>query len=74
MYAVEFETVTDGKTIQIPDEYCIFDPQNIRVILLMDQKKTNREDRIPGTAKGRLIVSEDFDEPLDEETLGLFYK
>ena len=30
MYAVEFETVAEGKTIHIPEEYAEFDSKNVK--------------------------------------------
>ena len=74
MYAVEFETVAEGKTINIPDEYAEFDSQNIKVILMMNSQDNSQNRRIPGTAKGMIIMSDDFEQPLDEETAKRFYQ
>jgi len=74
MYAVEFETVVDGNIIHIPKSYKEFDSQNVKVILMIDSKDSNQGKRIPGTAKGRVIISDDFELPLDKETTELFYQ
>ena len=78
MVAIEFETVVEGKTINIPDEYAEFDSQNVKVILMMNPKAQNKsneqEKRIPGTAKGKIFLADDFEQPLDDETIKLFYQ
>ena len=74
MYAVEFETVVKGKSIPIPEEYPEFDSKNVKVILMMEPKKKSRGKRKPGTAKGKIFVSDDFEKPLDEAVLKLFYQ
>lgn len=67
-YAVEFETVADGKVIHIPDDYPEFESKNVRVIIMMDSIGIEKKKRIPGTAKGKIVVADDFDQPLDEES------
>lgn len=78
MYAIEFETVVEDKTIHLPEEYAEFDSKNVKVILMMDPKTKNKPNekvkRIPGTAKGKIFLSDDFEQPLDEETIKLFYQ
>ena len=76
MYAVEFETVADGKTIHIPDEYAEFESRNVKVILMMNPRNKNKsqEKTKPGTAKGKIFISDDFEQPLDEETIKQFYQ
>jgi hypothetical protein len=74
MYAVEFESVVEGNSIHIPEEYPEFESHNVKVILMMEPKKKQRGKRKPGTAKGKIFVSDDFEQPLDEETLKLFYQ
>ena len=43
MYAIEFETVVEDKTIHLPDEYAEFDSKNVEVILMMDHNKTQNK-------------------------------
>lgn len=74
MYAVEFDTVVDGKIIHIPEEYTEFESQNVKVILMMEPKNNSQEKRKPGTAKGKIFISDDFEQPLDEETIKQFYQ
>ena len=74
MYTVEFETIVKDKTISIPDEHNEFELQNVKVIVTMANHNNFLEERKPGTAKGRFIMADDFERPLDEETLELFYK
>jgi len=74
MYAVEFETVTEGKTIQIPEEYAEFDSKNVKVILMMNSQNNSQTRRKPGTARGKIFISDDFEQPLDEETTRRFYQ
>ena len=78
MVAIEFETVVEGKTIQIPEEYAEFDSQNVKVILMMNPKaqdKSNKQEkRVPGSAKGKIFLADDFEQPLDDETIKLFYQ
>lgn len=78
MYAIEFEAVVEGKTIHLPEEYAEFDSQNVKVILMMNQKTQNKsnekEKRIPGSAKGKIFLADDFEQPLDDETIKLFYQ
>ncbi len=78
MYAIEFETVVEDKTIHLPEEYGEFDSKNVKVILMMDpktkDKPNEKEKRIPGSAKGKIFLSDDFEQPLDEETIKLFYQ
>ena len=78
MVAIEFETVVEGKTIHIPEEYAEFDSQNVKVILMMNPKTQNKsnekEKRTPGSAKGKIFLADDFEQPLDDETIKLFYQ
>jgi ATP-dependent DNA helicase RecG len=67
MYAVEFETVVDNNCIHIPGKFREFDSQKVKVILMMTPEKRMRGKRKPGTAKGKIIVSDDFEQPLNEE-------
>jgi hypothetical protein len=73
MYAVEFETVVEDKTIHIPEEFQEFESHNVKVILMMAPEYIPPVKRIPGTAKGKVVVYDDFEQPLDEETVNLFY-
>ena len=78
MISVEFETIVEGKTIQLPEEYAEFDSQNVKVILMMNPKTQNKsnekEKRMPGSAKGKIFLSDDFEQPLDDESMKLFYQ
>ncbi len=74
MYAVEFETVVDGKTIHIPEEYAEFESRSVKVILMMNSQNKSQAKRKPGTAKGKIFMSDDFEQPLDEETIKQFYQ
>jgi hypothetical protein len=78
MVAIEFDAVVEDKTIHLPEEYAEFDSQNVKVILMMNPKTQNKsnekEKRIPGTAKGKIFLADDFEQPLDDETLKLFYQ
>ncbi len=64
MHAVEFETVADGDIIHIPGKYREFESQNVKVILMMAPKDNSQEKRILGTAKGKILISDDFEQPL----------
>jgi hypothetical protein len=33
-----------------------------------------KEKRMPGSAKGKIFLSDDFEQPLDDETIKLFYQ
>lgn len=74
MFAVEFDTVSEGNTIRIPKEYKEFVSKNIRVILMLDEKKITRKQRKPGSAKGKFFMSDDFEQPLDDEIVDQFYQ
>ena len=74
MYAVEFETATDGKTIQIPEEYPEFESKNVKVIIMIENESSSLGERKPGSAKGKFFMSDDFEEPLDEEFVKQFYQ
>jgi hypothetical protein len=63
MYAVEFETVTNGRVIHIPQEYQDFASRNVKVIIMMDDKTRPLKQRKPGTAKGKIFITDDFDQP-----------
>ena len=36
-------------------------------------EKTERKPREPGSLKGKILISDDFDEPMSEEELALWY-
>lgn len=78
MVAVEFESVVKGKTIRLPEKYANFDSQKVKVILMMKPKALKKskvkEKRIPGSAKGKIFLSDDFEQPLDDEAIKLFYQ
>jgi hypothetical protein len=78
MVAVEFESVVKGKTIHLPKKYAEFDSQKVKVILMMNPNPPKRlkekERRLPGSAKGKIFLSDDFEQPLDDETINLFYQ
>lgn len=78
MVAIEFESVVKGKTIYLPEEYPEFDSQKVKVILMMNPKPSKKGkakgQRIPGSAKGKIFLSDDVEQPLDAETIGLFYQ
>ncbi len=77
MVAIEFETIMDGGVIHIPDEYREFESKNVRVTLMMDSKEPEKKvlkKRIPGTAKGKMVLPDDLEQPLDDETTELFYQ
>jgi hypothetical protein len=78
MHVIEFETVVKDKTIHLPEDYAEFDSQTVKVILMMNQKKQNKsnkkEKRLPGSAKGKIFLANDFEQPLDNETIKLFYQ
>ena len=74
MYAVEFETVVKKNCIHIPREFQEFDSHNVKVILMMETGEKRQRKRKPGTAKGKIFVSDDFEQPLGEEELKLFYQ
>ena len=64
-----FETAAEGKTIHIPEEYAEFDSKNGKVILMMNSQNNSQTRRKPGTAKGKIFMSDDFEQPLDEEII-----
>jgi hypothetical protein len=78
MVAVEFDSVVKGKMIHLPEKYAEFDSRRVKVILMMNPKTPKRlkekERRIPGSAKGKIFLSDDFELPLDDETQKLFYQ
>ncbi len=63
MVAIEFESVVKGNTIHLPEKYAEFDSQ------LKEKDK-----RMPGSAKGKIFLSDDFEQPLDDESIKLFYQ
>ena len=73
MYAIEFETKLRGNLISIPEKYKDFVSKHVKVIVMMDKNKENVEKkRVAGSAKGKIKISEDFEKPLDEETISEF--
>jgi hypothetical protein len=78
MVAVEFESVVKGKTIHLPEKYAEFDSRRVKVILMMNppppKRLKEKERRIPGSAKGKIFLADDFEQPLDDETIKLFYQ
>ena len=74
MQAVEFDTVVDGHTIHITKEYSELEHKNVKVIIMLDSPQKIRGRRTPGSAKGKIFVADDFDQPLDEETTEQFYQ
>jgi hypothetical protein len=78
MVAIEFESVVKGKTIYLPEKYSDFDSQKVKVILMMNPKPSKKikenGKRIPGSAKGKIFLSDDVEQPLDAETIDLFYQ
>lgn len=76
MVAVEFESVVKGKTIHLPKKYSEFDSQKVKVILMMNpktpRKLKEKERRMPGSAKGKIFLSDDFEQPLCD--FGFFHK
>lgn len=76
MVAVEFESVVMDKMIYLPERYAEFDSQTVKVILMMNPKtpKKPKEKRMPGSAKGKIFLADDFEKPLDDETIKLFYQ
>jgi hypothetical protein len=74
MHAVEFNTIVDGNTIHIPGEYSEFESQNVKVIIMIDSHNKKQGKRKPGTAKGKIFVSDDFDQPLNEAATKRFYQ
>jgi hypothetical protein len=63
MVAVEFESVVKGKTIHLPKKYAEFDSQ-----------LKEKEKRMPGSAKSKIFLADDFEQPLDDESIKLFYQ
>ena len=78
MVAIEFESVVKDKTIYLPEKYAEFDSQKVKVILMMNpktpKKSRKKEKRMPGSTKGKIFLSDDFEQPLDDETIKLFYQ
>ena len=37
-------------------------------------KSDEKEKRIPGSAKGKIFLADDFEQPLDDESMQLFYQ
>lgn len=74
MVAIEFESVVKGKTIHLPDKYAEFDSREVKVILMMNPKPPKKiktkEKRIPGTAKGKIFLSDSFEQPLAQVPQG----
>ena len=74
MHTVEFNAVVDGNTIHIPGEYSEFESQKVKVTIMIDGHNKKQGKRKPGTAKGKILVSDDFDQPLDAATTNRFYQ
>ncbi len=74
MYAVEFETVVKDKAIYIPEKYSSFDAKTVKVILMLETGNRSEKKRVPGTAKGKIFVADDFEKPLDDELAQQFYQ
>ena len=76
MYAVEFETIVHDHKIHIPAEFAEFESREVKVILMMGSKTPGKSmgihgNRTPGTAKGQIFMSDDFEQPLDEGVTNL---
>jgi hypothetical protein len=79
MEAYRFKTHLDSETLHVTGLKGLAD-KNVEVIILVEADegerpphKPPRARRKPGTAKGEITFTEDFADPLDEETLRLWY-
>jgi len=43
------------------------------VAIEFDSQLKEKEKRMPGSAKGKIFLSDDFEQPLDDATIKLFY-
>jgi len=70
----------DSENINIPIKSNMVGKQAEIIILIKDYPKLKNENnekplvRLPGSAKGMITVTDDFQEPLDETVLKEFYK
>ncbi len=55
----------DGKTIRLSEE-CPFEDRRIRLIVIPGRKEASGEIRKAGLLKGKIRMSEDFGEPLED--------
>lgn len=74
MRTVEFVTKADGNIIHIPEKYKEFASKNLKIILMMEDDTEKKRQRKAGSAKGKIVVSDDFEKPLSEEIINRFYQ
>ena len=73
MRAVEFETSADNGVISIPEQYHEFAQHKVRVIVMVEEPQSQNR-RTPGSAKGQVWMSNDFDAPLTEDEIPEFFQ
>jgi hypothetical protein len=68
MLAVEFQTVIHDGMIKLPEPYANWQEKSVKVILLTadDLIAQIKSKRKPGSAKGKITMTEDFDAPLED--------
>lgn len=72
MFAFEFETDTKDRVIEIPEQFRELANRHVRIIVMVDESQLGKP-RMPGSAKGRINVADDFDKPLIWNEVQGFY-
>jgi len=79
MTAVKIRKYLDSEIIQIPVHKDMVG-KDAEIIILTEfrqdkaEPKPRQSERKPGTAKGMITIADDFEAPLDDETVRDFYK
>ena len=79
MTAVKIRKHLDSEIIHIPVHKDMLG-KDAEIIILTEshhnktETKPERSERKPGTAKGMITIADDFELPLDDETMREFYK
>ncbi|MBF0099875.1 MAG: hypothetical protein HQK77_03115 [Desulfobacterales bacterium] len=76
MQAIKINKLLDSETIRIPELKAIIGKQ-VEIIILVEPQSTEDRyfaKRMPGSAKGKIKISDDFNEPLDDQMIEEFYK
>ncbi|MBD3315312.1 MAG: hypothetical protein GF344_05960 [Chitinivibrionales bacterium] len=72
MHAIEFEADARDRIIEIPEQYKEFSNKHLKIVLMIDEPQPG-ESRKPGSAKERVRISDDFENPLPWEEVKDFY-
>lgn len=66
MEALEFQAVIHGGVIDIPKQYQHLTHGKAKVVVYLEDQVKNKSSRKAGSAKGKVFLSEDFEEPLED--------